>query len=83
MGLRLNTRPVRWQRSFPYNNPPLFAIPRDLQFRGPFLEMFFSRAGWKALATTMDYAPSENCPGGLFARLPRLLRRSRERRRGW
>jgi hypothetical protein len=41
---RLNNRPVRWQRSSLYDNPLLFVIPseaRDLQFRRPFVEMFF------------------------------------------
>jgi hypothetical protein len=45
------TNPSRWQRSTPYNNPFLFVIPsaaRDLQFRGPFLEMFYELRPCKA-----------------------------------
>jgi hypothetical protein len=31
MASRLNNRPVRWQRSSPYNNPLLFVIPSEAE----------------------------------------------------
>ena len=31
MGLHFNKRPVRWQRSSPYNNPLLFVIPSEAE----------------------------------------------------
>jgi hypothetical protein len=37
-----------WERLTPLCHP---AQPRDLQFRGPFVEMFFEAAQWQQLFT--------------------------------
>ena len=54
------------------------AKPRDLQFRGPFLEMFFEEAVWasRPVGPTAKRQPS---PGGLGHKFPNLPER---RRRG-